>query len=216
METDENTTNTKKRTLGQAGIAVGTESNKKAKIKEYGGSSDQCLTRSRTTSSDAHEMPNNAFTVLGESNGEREPEAPTKSKENPPGSSLAHLELAEKTLTDEELAEERKKCQHEVCLPTGYVAPPVPENLVKPPPAKTYPFNLDPFQKVSISCLEKAESVLVSAHTSAGKTVVAQYAIAMSLRDKQRVIYTSPIKALSNRKYRDLFEEVGNQNQWND
>jgi superfamily II RNA helicase len=39
------------------------------------------------------------------------------------------------------------------------------------------------------------ESVLVSAHTSAGKTVVAEYAIAQSLRDKQRVIYTSPIKA---------------------
>jgi hypothetical protein len=37
--------------------------------------------------------------------------------------------------------------------------------------------------------------VLVSAHTSAGKTAVAEYAIAMALRDKQRVVYTSPIKA---------------------
>ena len=36
--------------------------------------------------------------------------------------------------------------------------------------------------------------MLVSAHTSAGKTVVALYAIAMSLKAKQRVIYTSPIK----------------------
>ena len=34
-----------------------------------------------------------------------------------------------------------------------------------------------------------------------------RYAIAMSLRDKQRVIYTTPIKALSNQKYRELFEE---------
>ncbi len=34
-----------------------------------------------------------------------------------------------------------------------------------------------------------------------------RYAIAMSLRDKQRVIYTSPIKALSNQKYRELYEE---------
>jgi ATP-dependent helicase YprA (DUF1998 family) len=52
----------------------------------------------------------------------------------------------------------------------------------------------------------------VSAHTSAGKTVVAEYAIAMALRDKQRVVYTSPIKALSNQKYRELhreFEDVG-------
>lgn len=74
-------------------------------------------------------------------------------------------------------------------------------------PAKTYPFTLDPFQRRSIECLERNESVLVSAHTSAGKTVVAEYAIAMALRDKQRVIYTSPIKALSNQKYRDLYEE---------
>lgn len=52
----------------------------------------------------------------------------------------------------------------------------------------------------------------MSAHTSAGKTVVALYAIAMSLRSKQRVIYTSPIKALSNQKYREFkqeFSDVG-------
>lgn len=47
----------------------------------------------------------------------------------------------------------------------------------------------------------------VSAHTSAGKTVVAEYAIAMALRDNQRVVYTSPIKALSNQKYREMAEE---------
>ena len=76
----------------------------------------------------------------------------------------------------------------------------------RPPPARVYPFTLDPFQQRSIDCLERDESVLVSAHTSAGKTVVAEYAIAMALRDKQRVIYTSPIKALSNQKYRDFFE----------
>lgn len=50
-------------------------------------------------------------------------------------------------------------------------------------PAKTYPFSLDPFQRRSIACLERNESVMVSAHTSAGKTVVAEYAIAMALRD---------------------------------
>ena len=80
------------------------------------------------------------------------------------------------------------------------------------PPAKTYPFVLDPFQQTAIDYVEKNESVLVAAHTSAGKTVVAEYAIAKSLRDGQRVVYTSPIKALSNQKYRDLqeeFEDVG-------
>lgn len=78
--------------------------------------------------------------------------------------------------------------------------------------AKSYPFTLDPFQATAIACLERKESVLVAAHTSAGKTVVAEYAIAMAFRDKQRVVYTSPIKALSNQKFRELseeFEDVG-------
>lgn len=78
--------------------------------------------------------------------------------------------------------------------------------------AKEYEFELDDFQKISLSALERDESVLVAAHTSSGKTVVAEYAIAMSLKKKQRVIYTSPIKALSNQKYRELhneFNDVG-------
>jgi superfamily II RNA helicase len=80
---------------------------------------------------------------------------------------------------------------------------------IQRPPAKIYKFPLDGFQREAISYIENDESVLVAAHTSAGKTAVAEYAIAKSLRDKQRVIYTSPIKALSNQKYRDLQEEFG-------
>ena len=86
------------------------------------------------------------------------------------------------------------------------------ETAEKRPPAKVYPFKLDPFQQTAVDYIEKNESVLVAAHTSAGKTAVAEYAIAKSLRDGQRVVYTSPIKALSNQKYRDLneeFEDVG-------
>ena len=85
----------------------------------------------------------------------------------------------------------------------------LPAQPPQPPsePAKLYPFKLDTFQVEAISYIEKGESVLVAAHTSAGKTAVAEYAIAKSLRDKQRVIYTSPIKALSNQKYRDMHEE---------
>ena len=95
---------------------------------------------------------------------------------------------------------------HELIFPINM---PPPENTIKEisTPATTYPFKLDQFQEKSILCLENHQSVLVSAHTSAGKTVVAQYAIAMSLRDHQRVIYTSPIKALSNQKYRELCEQ---------
>lgn len=51
---------------------------------------------------------------------------------------------------------------------------------------------------------QRGECVFVSAHTSAGKTVVAEYAIAMAQQHMTRAIYTSPIKALSNQKYRDF------------
>ncbi|KAL0265877.1 UNVERIFIED_CONTAM: hypothetical protein PYX00_011594 [Menopon gallinae] len=78
--------------------------------------------------------------------------------------------------------------------------------------AKKYGFELDLFQKISLCALERGESVLVAAHTSSGKTAVAEYAIAMSIARNQRVVYTSPIKALSNQKYRELqleFKDVG-------
>ena len=75
--------------------------------------------------------------------------------------------------------------------------------------AKEYPFRLDPFQETAVACLERRESVLVAAHTSAGKTAVAEYAVQMAFRDGERVIYTSPLKALSNQKYRELREEFG-------
>ncbi|CAG8458277.1 12786_t:CDS:10 [Ambispora leptoticha] len=99
--------------------------------------------------------------------------------------------------------------RHQVALPPNYPYVPLAEHVSPPELARTYPFTLDPFQKVAINCIERSESVLVSAHTSAGKTVVAEYAIAQGLKNKQRVIYTSPIKALSNQKYRELQEEFG-------
>jgi superfamily II RNA helicase len=52
-------------------------------------------------------------------------------------------------------------------------------------------------------CLFRAqgECVFVAAHTSAGKTVVAEYAVAMAAKHMTRCVYTSPIKTLSNQKY---------------
>ncbi|CAF4346519.1 unnamed protein product, partial [Adineta steineri] len=87
-----------------------------------------------------------------------------------------------------------ESCLHEVVLPPNFEY--VPLKAPVGPPAKEYKFSLDPFQREAITCLQNNQSVLVSAHTSAGKTVVAEYAVAMALRDKQRVIYTTPIKAL--------------------
>lgn len=99
--------------------------------------------------------------------------------------------------------------RHQVALPPDCDYVPISEHKAPETPARTWPFTLDPFQQVSIASIERGESVLVSAHTSAGKTVVAEYAIAQSLKNNQRVIYTSPIKALSNQKYREFAAEFG-------
>ena len=70
--------------------------------------------------------------------------------------------------------------------------------------AIVYDFELDDFQKRAVYRLEQGECVFVAAHTSAGKTVVAEYAIALSLKHMTKTIFTSPIKALSNQKFRDF------------
>lgn len=101
--------------------------------------------------------------------------------------------------------ETHEGCTHEVAVPPNQEFVPLAQPTTEP--AKQYSFILDPFQKEAILCIDNLESVLVSAHTSAGKTVVAEYAIAVSLKNKQRVIYTTPIKALSNQKYREFSEE---------
>lgn len=99
--------------------------------------------------------------------------------------------------------------RHQVALPPDYDYVPISQHKAPESPARSYPFTLDPFQQVSVASIERNESVLVSAHTSAGKTVVAEYAIAQCLKNNQRVIYTSPIKALSNQKYREFTAEFG-------
>jgi antiviral helicase SKI2 len=75
---------------------------------------------------------------------------------------------------------------------------------VSPSPAFRYAYELDLFQKEAILHLERGESVFVAAHTSAGKTAVAEYAFALATRNRTRAIYTSPIKTISNQKYRDF------------
>ncbi|KAG5645942.1 hypothetical protein DXG03_004732 [Asterophora parasitica] len=103
----------------------------------------------------------------------------------------------------------KHQVRHQVAVPPGYNYIPISKHVPPAKPDREYKFELDPFQKVSVYAIQRNESVLVSAHTSAGKTVVAEYAIAQCLNNKQRVIYTSPIKALSNQKYREMLAEFG-------
>src|SRR3989338_8346374 len=72
-------------------------------------------------------------------------------------------------------------------------------------------FTLDPFQEEAIAAIENNQSVVVSAPTGSGKTLIADYIIEKHKDDLQRVIYTAPIKALSNQKYRDFCKEYGEQ-----
>ena len=71
------------------------------------------------------------------------------------------------------------------------------------------PFELDVFQKQAVLHLERSECVFVAAHTSAGKTLVAEYALALARSHMTRAVYMSPIKALSNQKFRDFKERFG-------
>lgn len=76
-------------------------------------------------------------------------------------------------------------------------------------PARKFPFTLDPFQQHAVNHLENDHSLFISAHTSAGKTVIAEYAIALAASNFMKAIYTSPIKALSNQKFRDFSDVFG-------
>ena len=70
-------------------------------------------------------------------------------------------------------------------------------------------YKLDRFQEEAINSIEQNHSVIVAAPTGAGKTVIAEYAIEKHIESGERIIYTAPIKALSNQKYRDFSGEYG-------
>jgi len=72
-----------------------------------------------------------------------------------------------------------------------------------------YPFPFDSFQVEAITELAQGQSVVVAAPTGTGKTLVAEFAIWLAQQRNQRVIYTTPLKALSNQKYRDLRDVYG-------
>ena len=70
-------------------------------------------------------------------------------------------------------------------------------------------FVLDTFQEDSIHAIENGKSVLVSAPTGSGKTLIADYLIDKFLKENSRIIYTAPIKALSNQKFKEFTSSYG-------
>ncbi len=96
------------------------------------------------------------------------------------------------------------------------LAPDVLPGIVPPPPpdlaaeaivdqfATLYSFPLDEFQRDAIRTFLHGDSVMVAAPTGTGKTIVAEFGVYEAFRRNARVVYTTPIKALSNQKFRDL------------
>ena len=74
-----------------------------------------------------------------------------------------------------------------------------------------YTFPLDQFQVQACEALSRGDSVLVAAPTGSGKTVVGEFAVDLALRVGRKCFYTTPIKALSNQKFRDLVDRHGEQ-----
>jgi len=71
------------------------------------------------------------------------------------------------------------------------------------------PFPLDAFQSASMDSLDAGRSVLVSAPTGSGKTLVAAYAVHRALSAGGKAFYTTPLKALSNQKFAELASDHG-------
>lgn len=72
-----------------------------------------------------------------------------------------------------------------------------------------YPFPLDEFQIEAARAIEGGQSVIISAPTGAGKTLVAEFAIQAALEGGKRIAYTTPLKALSNQKFGDFTRAYG-------
>lgn len=74
-------------------------------------------------------------------------------------------------------------------------------------------FDLDPFQVEGCHALERGNSVLVAAPTGAGKTIVGEFAIHLAMQTpNDKAFYTTPMKALSNQKFRELVDVYGAEN----
>lgn len=82
-------------------------------------------------------------------------------------------------------------------------------------PERTYRgLILDLFQEQALEAIDAGKSVVVAAPTGTGKTLVADYLVDKAMQEGRRIVYTAPIKALSNQKFKDyknLFgvEKVG-------
>ncbi|MFN3338831.1 MAG: DEAD/DEAH box helicase [Dietzia sp.] len=73
-------------------------------------------------------------------------------------------------------------------------------------------FDPDPFQLESFTALDAGRNLLVSAPTGSGKTLIGEYAAHRAMAGGGRCFYTTPVKALSNQKFRQFRHRFGPEN----
>ncbi|XP_051146042.1 DExH-box ATP-dependent RNA helicase DExH15 chloroplastic [Andrographis paniculata] len=78
--------------------------------------------------------------------------------------------------------------------------------------ASIYNFRIDKFQRMAIQAFLRGSSVVVSAPTSSGKTLIAEAAAVATVARGKKIFYTTPLKALSNQKFRDFRDTFGDNN----
>ncbi|KAK3038636.1 hypothetical protein RJ639_027299, partial [Escallonia herrerae] len=78
--------------------------------------------------------------------------------------------------------------------------------------ASVYDFRIDKFQRLAVQAFLRGSSVVVSAPTSSGKTLIAEAAAVATVARGRRLFYTTPLKALSNQKFREFRETFGDSN----
>ncbi|MBK17139.1 MAG: DEAD/DEAH box helicase [Prochlorococcus sp. SP3034] len=79
-------------------------------------------------------------------------------------------------------------------------------------PEGLFSFQLDKFQVDAIKAINSGSSIVLTAPTGSGKTLLGEFAIYRALSHKNRVFYTTPLKALSNQKFRDFSSQFGDKN----
>jgi len=70
-----------------------------------------------------------------------------------------------------------------------------------------FEFELDHFQKYACDAINENKNVFITAHTGSGKSVCFEYALYKAIQENTKIVYISPIKALSNQKYHEMKEK---------